>query len=185
MWLYFCIINQMKLNKSTITGIASIIFLLILGISGLINNDSNKSTNIENMPITKGDAFLVKRVVDGDTIELGDGRTLRYIGIDTPETVKPNTPVQCFGKEASKKNKELVEGKYVTLEKDVNETDKYGRLLRYVYLDGVFINEQLVKEGYAHAASFPPDVSKQEQLKEAEKFARENNLGLWNSCESK
>lgn len=76
----------------------------------------------------------VVRVIDGDTIEIEGGDRVRYIGIDTPETVDPRKPVQCYGQEASNKNKELVEGKTVELEKDVSETDKYGRLLRYVWL---------------------------------------------------
>ncbi len=124
----------------------------------------------------------VTRVIDGDTVEIQGGAKVRYIGIDTPESVKPNTPIQCFAKEASEKNKELVLGKEVRLEKDVSETDKYGRLLRYVYVGDTMINEVLVKEGYAHAVSYPPDVKYQEKLRFAEQFARENNKGLWNSC---
>ena len=95
---------------------------------------------------------VVKRVIDGDTIELDNGKTLRYIGIDTPETKHPTKGVQCFGEEAYKKNKELVEGKRVQLEKDVSETDRYGRLLRYVFVlpddasrsATLFINQSLV-----------------------------------------
>jgi len=78
----------------------------------------------------------VIKVVDGDTIKLEDGRAVRYIGIDTPETVHPSKPVQCYGKEASDKNRELVEGKEIELEKDVSEVDKYGRLLRYIWIGG-------------------------------------------------
>ena len=101
---------------------------------------------------------LVSKVVDGDTIQLSDGRKVRYIGIDTPETVHPSKAVECYGQEASVKNKELVLGKTVGLEKDVSDTDRYGRLLRYVYLDGIMINDLLVKEGFAKASSYPPDV---------------------------
>jgi micrococcal nuclease len=129
---------------------------------------------------------LVKRVIDGDTIELADGRKLRYIGIDTPETVNPNRPTGCFGKEASLKNRELVSGKEVELEKDVSETDRYGRLLRYVYLviggERTMVNELLVKEGYANASSYPPDIKYQEKLKNAERLARETKVGLWGLC---
>ncbi|MDP3793405.1 MAG: thermonuclease family protein, partial [Candidatus Uhrbacteria bacterium] len=84
------------------------------------------------------DQALVVRVVDGDTIDVligGEQLRVRYIGIDTPETVDPRRPVGCFGKEASARNRELVEGKTVALEKDVSETDRFGRLLRYVWLD--------------------------------------------------
>src|SRR3990172_7201954 len=82
----------------------------------------------------KREKVKVTRVIDGDTIELGDGRRVRYIGIDTPETVDPRKPVECFGKEAAAKNRELVDGKMVEMEKDASETDKYGRLLRYIYV---------------------------------------------------
>ncbi len=125
------------------------------------------------------EVVTISRVVDGDTIKTTDGQTIRYIGIDTPETKDPNRPVGCYGQEASQKNKELVEGQQVELEKDVSETDRYGRLLRYVYQDGVMINELLVKEGYARATSYPPDVKYQDLFRRAEAQAREQQLGLW------
>jgi micrococcal nuclease len=125
----------------------------------------------------------VARIIDGDTIELNDGRKLRYIGIDTPETVHPTKGVECFGVQASQKNSQLVLGKEVILEKDVSETDRYGRLLRYVYLASesgqVFVNHELVKTGYAQASSYPPDIKYQDQLRAAEAEAMENQLGLW------
>lgn len=125
---------------------------------------------------------VVKRVIDGDTIELEDGRKLRYIGIDTPETKHPTKGVECFGQEAALKNKELVEGKMVRLEKDVSETDRYGRLLRYVWLDDRMVNELLVAEGYAYSSSYPPDIARQEQLKAAQLTARTVSQGLWAVC---
>lgn len=126
-----------------------------------------------------GEKMKVVRVVDGDTVKLENGKVVRYIGIDTPETVDPRKPIQCFGKEVSSKNKELVEGKEVTLVKDVSETDKYGRLLRYVYIDNTFVNDYLVKNGYAHSSSYPPDIKYQEQFKKSEEEAKNNKLGLW------
>jgi hypothetical protein len=90
--------------------------------------------------------------------------------------------VECFGQEASNKNKELVEGKRVKLEKDVSETDKYGRLLRYVWVDDVFVNDYLVRQGYAYAYTYPPDVKYAEQFVQAQQEARENNRGLWAIC---
>jgi endonuclease YncB( thermonuclease family) len=121
----------------------------------------------------------VARVIDGDTIELSDGRRVRYIGIDTPETVDPSQPVGCYGKEASDRNKALVEGKTVSLEKDVSETDRFGRLLRYVYLGDVMVNELLVSEGFAQASSFPPDVKYQDRFTAAQQQARAASRGLW------
>lgn len=121
----------------------------------------------------------VINVIDGDTIKIEGGQVVRYIGIDTPETVHPSKPVQCYGKEASDKNKELVEGKEVKLEKDVSETDKYGRLLRYVWLGDMLVNEYLVREGYAQSSSYPPDVKYQDRFVEAQRQAREEKKGLW------
>ncbi|MEK9135121.1 MAG: thermonuclease family protein [Patescibacteria group bacterium] len=126
--------------------------------------------------------FLVSRVIDGDTIELSNGKKVRYIAMDTPETVDPRKPIQCFGVEASNRNKQLVEGKTVLLEKDISETDRYGRLLRYVYIDGVFVNLFLVQEGFAYSYTYPPDVKYQSQFTEAERLAREQKRGLWGSC---
>lgn len=135
----------------------------------------------------QGERETVSKVVDGDTIELQSGKTVRFIGIDTPETVDPRRPVGCFGKEASNETKKLLSGKQVVLQKDVSETDKYKRLLRYVYLpldDGqtLFVNDYLVREGYAKIYTYPPDVKFNEQFREAEKFARENKKGLWGKC---
>lgn len=128
----------------------------------------------------------VVRIIDGDTIEvdLGEGniKTVRYIGIDTPESVDPRQPVQCFSKEATAKNSELVGNGIVGLEKDVSETDRYGRLLRYVYMGDLFINQMLVAEGYARSSTYPPDVKHQSKLREAEQKARTSNKGLWGAC---
>jgi len=132
----------------------------------------------------------VIRVVDGDTIEIEGKIKVRYIGIDTPETVDPRKEVQCFGVEASNKNKELVEGKMIRMKKDISNTDKYGRLLRYVWLADtsatstaeLFINDYLVRQGFAHASTFPPDVAYSKQFIEAQSEAQKNNKGLWNKC---
>lgn len=125
---------------------------------------------------------VVERVVDGDTIELENGEKVRYIGIDTPETKHPNKAIQCFGVEAAVQNKELVEGKAVRLEKDVTDRDRYGRLLRYVYVGEKFINYELVRQGFALVYTYPPDVKYNEVFLEAQKQAREEKLGLWNMC---
>jgi micrococcal nuclease len=121
-------------------------------------------------------------VIDGDTIEVvagGQEHTVRYIGIDTPETVDPRRPVQCFGKEASARNRGLVEGKVVGLEKDVSETDAFGRLLRYVWLDDEMVNALLVREGFALASTYPPDVKYSVLFAALQAEARENSRGLW------
>lgn len=148
--------------------------------------ESKKTSLIEIFSVnqkTNSGLYLVTRVIDGDTIEVeinGEKKRVRYIGIDTPETVHPSKPVKCFGKEASDRNKELVTGKMVRLEKDVSETDKYGRLLRYVYINNDFINLRLVAEGYANVVTYPPDLKYSEQFLQAEREARKSDLGLWN-----
>lgn len=124
----------------------------------------------------------VVRVVDGDTVHVrlqGREFTVRYIGIDTPETVDPRRDVQCYGREATAYNASLVSGKTVELEKDVSETDRYGRLLRYVYVDGRMVNEELVRGGYAFATSYPPDVKYQDRFRALEAEARAKGVGLW------
>lgn len=137
-------------------------------------------TDIRIMP--PNEVATVSAVIDGDTIELIDKRRVRYIGIDTPETKHPSKGMECFGKESAQKNKELVEGKTITMQKDVSETDKYKRLLRYVWVDKLFINELLVREGYALQSTFPPDVRFADLFKQAAEEARINKKGLWNSC---
>jgi len=125
---------------------------------------------------------VVSRVIDGDTIMLSDGRRLRYIGIDTAETVHPTKEVGCFGKDSSAFNKALVEGKTVELEKDIGETDRYQRLLRYVWLDQVLVNDYLVREGYAYVSTYPPDVKYQRLFQAAQTEAQSQSKGLWAAC---
>lgn len=125
----------------------------------------------------------VKRVVDGDTIHLEDGTKIRYIGIDTPETVHPSKPVQCMGKEASARNKELVGGKEVFLELDVEHYDRYKRLLAYVYVKQgekfQMVNELLVAEGFAKPVTYPPNIRYSDKFREVSAIAREKGLGLY------
>jgi endonuclease YncB( thermonuclease family) len=135
---------------------------------------------IPNNPAQTG---KVVEVVDGDTIKVlldqdGQTYTIRYIGMDTPENT---SQVEYFGAEASAKNAELVYGKNVTLIKDISETDQYGRLLRYVLADNIFVNYELVLQGYANTASYPPDIACIPTFQEAEQIARASNLGLWNA----
>jgi len=154
--------------------------MLFIGIvigNGFKQYNQHNTSNGVSSGLTK-----VIRVIDGDTIEIEEGEKVRYIGIDTPETVDPRKPVQCFGVEASNKNKELVGDKMVRLEKDITDRDKYNRLLRYVWVDDVFINLELVKQGFAYSYSYPPDIKYQELFVKAQQEAREANRGLWNSC---
>jgi micrococcal nuclease len=129
----------------------------------------------------------VVRVVDGDTIHVRvDGReeTVRYIGVDTPESVKPGTPVQCFAKKASAFNHRLVDGEKVRLVRDAEARDRYGRLLAYVYRarDNRFVNATLVRRGYAVPLTIPPNVAHAEQFRDLASAARRAGRGLWSSC---
>jgi micrococcal nuclease len=188
--------NKPKLYSILLIGLVLLLASLIVGCattptsvpsaqSPSATESPPESQPTQELPTTLVEVKVV-RVIDGDTIEVdigGSSYKVRYIGIDTPETVHPQKPVECFGKEASDKNKELVEGKIVRLEKDVSETDRYGRLLRYVWVDGIFVNDYLVRQGYAYAYTYPPDVKYAEQFAQAQREARENNRGLWAACQ--
>ena len=107
---------------------------------------------------------------------------VRYIGIDTPESVKPGTPVQCFAKKASHFNAGLVAGRDVTLKTDAEERDRYGRLLAYVYAGPEFVNRELVARGYARTLTIPPNVAHADEFARLARRAREAGLGLWRAC---
>lgn len=126
----------------------------------------------------RSEVSLVKRVIDGDTIELEDGRRVRLIGVNTRERFKAGGP-ECFAEEAYHALQNKIEGKEVLLTKDVSEVDKYKRLLRYIYLDNVFINDWLVREGYAQVSTFPPDVTHQKDFLASQKIAKDEKKGLW------
>lgn len=165
-----------------------LIFLTISLISpGLIPKDTQEIIEkffLQQKPDVIGTSTevvegMVARVIDGDTIVLENGETVRYIGIDAPETSRGR---ECFADESTNYNKLLVEGKVVRLEKDVSERDRYGRLLRYVYVNDEMVNRKLVLDGYAFAASYPPDIKNQEIFKLSETEARKNIKGLWATC---
>ena len=136
---------------------------------------------------SEASAGRVVRVVDGDTIHVQlDGRreTVRYIGVDTPESVKPGAPVECFAKHASAFNHRLVDGEKVRLVADAEARDRYGRLLAYVYRvrDKRFVNAALVRRGYAVALTIPPNVAHAADFRHLASAARRAGRGLWSSC---
>lgn len=126
------------------------------------------------------EGFFVTKVIDGDTIQVqsttGARYKVRYIGIDAPETSQQS---ECYGPEATAKNRELVERKKVELQKDVSETDRYGRLLRYVLVDSLFVNAEMVEKGYARAVTYPPDVRYRDLFARLEREARQAKAGIW------
>jgi micrococcal nuclease len=131
------------------------------------------------------ESTTVTRVVDGDTVEVRlDGRLekVRLIGIDTPESVKPDTPVQCYAKAASAETERLLEGRRVELRFDAERRDRYGRLLAYVYRDGLFVNAALVERGYARTLTIPPNVAHAELFARLAREARRGGRGLWTAC---
>ncbi len=137
-------------------------------------------------PATK---YIVQKVMDGDTFVVKIEKqfvTVRMLGIDTPETVDPRKPVQCFGKEASKKTKEILLKHSVTLQTDPTQglTDKYNRLLAYIFVDDLFLNEYLLKNGFAREYTYEKPYQKQVEFKDIAKQAQQAKLGLWSSCSS-
>ena len=142
---------------------------------------SNKEQKLENSPINLIQ-YEVIRVIDGDTVELKNGERLRYNDIDTPETVHPSKQVECYGPQASEKNKDLVEGEIILVELGSPEKDRYGRLLGYVYVDDLFVNAELVRGGYAKVNSYGNPGSKLRNLLDIEKNAKKSMQGLWGAC---
>ncbi len=124
---------------------------------------------------TEGFRALCTRVIDGDTIELLDGERVRYIGMDTPEM----RPVEAWAKAATEANRELVEEQMVRLVLDVEERDRYGRLLAYVYVDDTFVNAELVRRGLAQVSTYPPNVRHEDHFLKLQREAREAGRGLW------
>ena len=137
----------------------------------------------------RGSIATVTHVVDGDTVELqfGTGPTerARLLGIDTPETVKPNTPIECYGPEASAHTKELLTpGTKVIVQRDAEARDRYGRLLVYLWRasDGRFVNEDLITTGFARTLSIEPNTAHRTDFAAAARAADAAGVGLWSAC---
>lgn len=182
-----------------IAGVVAAVFLLILSqvqaAPGVLETTSPRTDGTTSPPAPllrkeRGEELtnaLVTKAVDGDTlhVRLDDDTeaTVRLLGVNTPETVDPRRPVECFGKEASAFTKAMTDGKRVRLEADpqADEVDKYGRLLRNIFLeDGTDMNAALVKEGYAYAyVDFPQDKTRKAELMRLEEEARDQKRGLW------
>ena len=133
---------------------------------------------------------VVTRVVDGDTVVVRLGGRLervRLIGIDTPESVEPGTPVQCYAKAASAETDRLLGGRRVSLRFDAERRDRYGRLLAYVYRrdDGLFVNAALVRRGYARTLTISPNVAHAALLARLAGDASRHGRGLWRACEGR
>lgn len=171
-----------------------IIFVILIGVFLWLNNSRLKQNEIPKLPPISNQIFparetaKVSRVVDGDTIKVlinNSEDTVRLIGIDAPETVDPRKPVQCFGKEASAKAKEILTGKTIVLESDLTQADRdeYGRLLRYVFLNDLNFDKFMISEGFAREYTFKGHAYKyQLEFVQVEEKAKKENRGLWESC---
>jgi micrococcal nuclease len=141
-----------------------------------------KQTGVEYLADEEG-YFKVSRIIDGDTIELFGGIKVRYIGIDTPEKDSKYTKYECYSNEATSENKKLLKEMKVKLVEGNEGEDKYGRLLRYVYLeDGTFVNLKLIEGGFANVMSIPPNLKFKNEFEKAEKEAIKENKGMWKEC---
>lgn len=176
-----------------------VLFLLSLLSSSSLKNDpkilsasassvsptTKPTLTLSPTPMTKKNFFKVTKVIDGDTIDIdlnGVSTRIRLIGVDTPESVDPRKPVQCFAKEASNFTKDTLEGKLVYLEEDKSQgnKDKYNRLLRYIFLeDGTNLNQVLIEKGYANEYTYNVPYKYQKEFKDAQKFAQDYKQGLW------
>lgn len=190
----------MKENRPLQVFFASLAIFIIIIIGSLpeiqlsLSNLFGLSPNLSSTKVdkkTKGadkkiETVRVNRVIDGDTVILSDGRTIRYLDVDTPETKKPNTPIMCFGPEASEYNKKLVEGKEVVMVSDIEKTDKYGRELRFIFLVGKdtdkieqSVNADLVIKGFARNKSYSPNTTYEKQFSDFSYKAQKDSLGVW------
>lgn len=164
------------MKKTYLAVVIFIAFVLLLARAGIA-------------PRSYQDGLYASHIIDGDTIELSNGQTVRYIGIDTPEVRERKglgwlyNP-RPYAKEAKDFNQRLIRGKPIRLEFDVQKNDKYGRLLAYVYAGGRMVNLEMVKEGYAMIYAYPPNIKYAEEFLEAQRFARENEKGFWSGLES-
>ena len=138
----------------------------------------------------KVEKVQVNRAVDGDTVELMDGRKVRYLNVDTPETVKSGTSVKCFGPEASEFNKKLMtKGREIWMTSDKAKTDRYGRELRFIFLKesetgdvGKSVNATLVKMGFGQAKMYSPNTTYKKDFEKWQFEAQQKPVGIWKSC---
>jgi micrococcal nuclease len=180
-------------SASVLPGFVALVALAALvGLAGLAAPGCSRPAVPATAPVPGGGTGLVAHVdhvTDGDTVTLriagAEPERARLLGIDTPETVKPDAPVECFGPEASARTKVLLpEGTEVLVQRDAEARDRYGRLLVYLWrrTDGLFVNRTLLAEGYASVLSIAPNTARRADLAAAERGARAAGTGLWGAC---
>ncbi len=173
---FMCRIHIQKITNVFLILTAILTIFCFYGCGIYCSNDNNLS-EYNNKSSEKGKLY-VKEVIDGDTFILSNSERVRLIGINTPEAGR------YYFNEAKDVLEILILGKEVELEKDVTDRDKYGRLLRYVYVEELFVNIEMVKRGFANVYTYPPDVKYTEEFLEAERYARLNEAGLWKKSET-
>ncbi len=181
--------SNVRIIKKSLAAVMLVVVILICDATFGKNLNSKinwQQPSIANNQSKPNQYAKVTYVIDGDTIIVDGNKRVRYVGINTSEIVYP-TPkgkpgFECFAKEAYEENKKLVEGKTVKLIKDVSDVDKYGRLLRYVYVGNVFVNDFLIRQGFAKIMTVKPDTKYYQQFNNAQREAKEKNLGLWKNC---
>jgi len=162
--------------------------LLVVGIALLLVTDEpgGESSEGRTRPMNERVGAVVTRVVDGDTAEMdlesGGEEGVRFIGVDTPESVAPGQPVECFGKKASGFTARMIEGERVALRFGAERRDRYDRLLAYVYLGDRFVNAELVRLGYARTLEIAPNVDFAERFARLQQGAANAGRGLWGAC---
>lgn len=184
---YSTLIPKKSMNNKRYKKLGSMVLTILLGLL-LVYAGYQKSQD-SNTQTGNGKTYYhakVTKVVDGDTAEIvlnGQTKKVRYIGMDTPEVVDPRKTVQCFGKEASNKAHELLDGQDVTVVQDnlVGEQDKYGRILAYIYLpDGKLYNQLMIAQGFAHEYTYQNQAyTFQQEFKQAQQQAIDSQSGLW------
>lgn len=170
-----CYKNSVRDKRVVLLFLAGASLILAGFFIGGFSKEESILGNKESLALTNTakTEILISKVLDGDTIQTSSGERIRYIGINAPEKGEPNSS------EATEVNKELVLGRKVYLELDVQKKDRYGRTLAYVFVEDVFINLEIVKNGLAVSETIQPNVKYQNEFVKAQKEARENCLGLW------
>jgi micrococcal nuclease len=182
------ILDAMRRTRGLIGSLLLVALLALVLLADLESGRSGPGNSAEERATSNEERTaraFVTRVVDGDTVEVtidGQEEDVRYIGIDTPETVKPGEPVQCFGRQASAANKRLVEHRAVRLAFDRERRDVYGRLLAYVHSGDRFVNARLVRDGYARTLTIAPNVAHAGLFHRLVRAAGRAGRGLWGAC---
>lgn len=161
--------------------LAAVVAVLVIG---ALNRDEGGSGNPDEVPAGEGVTARVVHVVDGDTIDVvlgGLEESVRYIGIDTPEST-PDQPLECFGHEAADENERMVGGRTVRLEFGPERRDDYGRLLAYVRVGGTLVNAELVRRGFARTLTISPNDALSGLFGRLEAEAGRAGRGLWGAC---